>query len=61
MSILIGIMQKKKEVLVEYIYNFTKVAVGVGDSDDGLKCWIFKKGLRSDYTFREKIGDGRSL
>lgn len=39
-----------------YINCFTKIVVAVGGSNDSLKCWIFKKGLRLNYVFWEKLG-----
>lgn len=48
------IHQNKKETLQEYIDRFTKVAVAVDISQDGLNCWIFKKRLRAYYMFNEK-------
>lgn len=33
-----------------------KVGVTVGGIYDKLHCWMFKKGLRFDFMFREKVG-----
>lgn len=55
MAVLNGIKKNKKLTLHKYIDMFTKVAVELGGFDDGLKFWIFKKGLRSYCTFREKL------
>jgi hypothetical protein len=55
-SVLSAIVQGKKETLREYIERFTRTAVDVKDSDDKLLCWIFKKGLKPDSMFKEKLG-----
>lgn len=47
------IWQKKKKTLWEYIYYFTNVEVEVVGTKDNLKCWILKKGLRSDCMCRK--------
>lgn len=51
MALLSRVTQRKKETIPKYIDRFTKVAVVIGGSDDGLKCWMFKKGLRPDCMF----------
>lgn len=51
MTLLSRVTQRKKETIREYIDRFTKVAVVIGGSDDRLKCWMFKKGLRPDCMF----------
>lgn len=50
------ITQGKKETTYEYIDHFIKVAVFVGGTNDGFKCWIFKRRLRLDYMFQENLG-----
>lgn len=44
-----------KEILRECIYRFKKVANEVGKTNNDLKCYIFKKQLRSDFMFHEKL------
>lgn len=51
-----GVTQRKNDTMSEYLGGFTKVAVVVGDIDDGLKCWIFKKGLWSYCISRDNLG-----
>lgn len=55
MVVLSGVNQNKKETLHEFIDSFTKVAIALG-TNDGLKHWMFKKGLRWDSMFQEKLG-----
>lgn len=55
MVVLRGIIKGKKETLGGYINHFTKVAVVVRGASYGLKCWIFKRGLRSDCMFQKKL------
>lgn len=55
-DVLCGVTQQKKETLHEYINFFTKVIVAVMGTCDGLKCWIFQKGFRSDIMFWENSG-----
>lgn len=52
---LIEIALGNKESLRAYIDHFTKVTVEMGGSDESLKCWVFKNGLRQDNAFREKL------
>lgn len=56
MDALSGVSKKKKETMHAYIGHFTKVIVAVGGTNDKLKCRMFKKGLRSNYMFRDKMG-----
>lgn len=55
-SSLIDITQRKKDTLQEYVDQFMKVGVALGGTNDGLKCWMLKKGLILDWMFWEKIG-----
>lgn len=51
MVVLSGITHNKKEALREYIDLFRKLEVEVGGTYNKIKCWIFNKGLRSNYMF----------
>lgn len=53
--ILSEIEQNKKEILREYIDRFTKVLEEVRGTNNKFKCWIFKRGLRLDCMFHEKL------
>lgn len=46
---------EKNENLHMYIDHFTKMVVAIGGSDESLKYWIFEKGLRLKFTFRETL------
>lgn len=54
-TMLSGIMQGKKETMCGYIDHFTKVVIVVGGSNEIMNCCIFKKGLRPNCAFREKL------
>lgn len=38
------------------IDRFTNVEVAVGGSDESLNLWIFKKEIRLNYTFWQRLG-----
>lgn len=42
---------KRKRNPMKIHGKFTKVVVEVRIINDGLECWIFKKGLREDSVF----------
>lgn len=56
MDAISGVSKKKKETMHTYIGHFTEFTVAMRGTNDKLKCRMFKKGLRSDCMFRDKIG-----
>lgn len=53
---------EEKELAVIHQLFHARI-VEVGGAAEGLKCWIFKNGLRQHSSFREKLGHrkGHSL
>ena len=49
-------LQVNEVNFIPYIDRFTKVVVKVEGSDESLKFYIFKNGLRKDIAFRDKLG-----
>lgn len=50
------IVYEKKEILWEYVEQFTRAGVEVHGAKDSLKCFIFENNLRNDCEFKEELG-----